>query len=202
MTHYRGVGFASLALSLTKKSLLSRLKYLLDLLHSLPAPREGWGKNFKTFRGNEMTNETNNRIFSCPYCGQRLSFLDGSVIKLNGWLHAPQFSCKSTYYVPAGLGEYGAIVGEGIQLREGAKVEFECTNSQCRHNFTSNYNDDLAEILMREGDKEYVVVFHKIYGRHATFLIDLEHRKLMKSFGPDKGLYANDLEKPINFFGS
>ena len=149
-----------------------------------------------------MSDEKKQRFY-CPYCNHKLSFLDGTIVKLAGRLHAEKFSCKVMFYIPAELGQYGAIVGEGVQLREGAKVEFECLNGACKENFTTAYDDNLAEIKMVDAEgREYIVVFSKIYGKKSTFLIDLKKRELLKSYGEHSEEYASEFEKPLNFFGS
>jgi len=141
-------------------------------------------------------------IYVCPYCGQKLSFLAGTIIKMVGRLHSPTFSCKTMFYISAKLGQYGAIVGEGVRIKEGANVEFECINSSCKKNFTAAYDDNLAEIKMvdAKGD-EYVVVFNKVFGRSSTFLIDLKAKKLIEAFGEHANEYNQELDDQINFFG-
>ena len=141
--------------------------------------------------------------YFCPVCDQKLSFLGGTIIKMVGRLHAETFSCKAMFYVPAELGQYGAIVGEGARLKEGAKVEFECINGACKENFTSAYDDDLAEIKMIDPEgREFVVVFNKIYGRRSTFVVDLKKKSLLKSYGEHSNDFEPDFDKPLNFFGS
>jgi hypothetical protein len=131
-----------------------------------------------------------------------MSFLSGTLIKIAGRLHAEFFSCKAMFYIPAELGEYGAIVGEGVRIRDGAKVDFECINGKCKRSFTSSYDDNLAEIKMVDDDgTEYVVVFNRIYGRRATFLIDIKEASLVESYGEHAEEYAFNFEKKLNFFG-
>ena len=140
--------------------------------------------------------------YLCPFCGQKLSFLDGTIIKMVGRLHSDTFSCKAMFYVPATLGHYGAIVGEGVRLKEGAKVEFECINGACKENFTCAYDENLAEIKgVEESGREYVVVFNKNYGRRCTFLVDLKKKSLIKSYGEHASEHVPDFDKPLNFFG-
>lgn len=150
-----------------------------------------------------MTEPIQKPRFYCPYCNQKLSFLSGTVIKMVGRMHAEHFSCKTMFYIPAKLGQYGAIVGEGVRLREDAKVEFECINGACKRNFTTSYDDNLAEIKLVASDgREYVVVFNKIYGKHATFLVDYKNKSLLESYGEDANACRPDFKKPINFFGA
>lgn len=142
-------------------------------------------------------------LFSCPHCGQKLSFLDGTLVKLAGRLHAETFSCKAMFYIPAKLGEYGAIVGEGVRIKEGARVEFECINGACKHNFTSSHDPDLAEVLMTDQNgRKFAVVFNKVFGKRSTYLVDFKRHELLESFGEDADLYAADFDKPRNYFGA
>ena len=141
-------------------------------------------------------------LYFCPYCNQKLSFLDGTAIKMVGRLHAPTFSCKTMIYISARLGQYGAIVGEGLRINEGAVVEFECINGACKRNFTSAYDVGLAEIKMvDDAGQDYVVVFNKTFGRRSTFLVDLRERTLVSSFGEHANEDAPDFGKALNFFG-
>jgi hypothetical protein len=124
------------------------------------------------------------------------------MIRMAGRLHAATFSCRSTFYLPARLGKYGAIVGDDIQVREGAVVEFECINPACQRNFTAGYDSDLAEIKMTDADgRPYVVVFNKTCGRHSTFLVDWKAKALVSSFGPHANEDTPDFGKGLNFFG-
>lgn len=149
-----------------------------------------------------MTDTDTKPTYSCPYCGQKLSFLDGTIIKLVGRLHSEHFSCKTMFYVPAGLGEYGAIVGEGVRLQDGARVQFECINGACKHDLTTAYDADLAEVKMvRDDGREFAVAFNKVYGRHSTFLVDVKEKTLVEAYGEHASQFSPDFEKPINFFG-
>lgn len=149
-----------------------------------------------------MSNPVGKRTFICPYCNQKLSFLDGTLIKMMGRLHAETFSCKTMIYIPAQLGHYGAIVGEGVRMKEGAKIEFECINGSCKRNFTTEYDKHLAEIKMVDSEeKEFVVVFNKTFGKNSTFLVDYKARKLVTAYGEDADDFTLDFDKPINFFG-
>lgn len=140
--------------------------------------------------------------FSCPYCGQDLSSLEGTVVRMAGRLHAATFSCRAMFYLPARLGQYGAIVSDDVQVREGAVVEFECVNPKCQRNFTTAYDNDLAEIKMTDGEgREFVVVFNKTYGRCSTFLVDWSAKALVSSFGNHADEDTPDFGKGLNYFG-
>ncbi len=141
--------------------------------------------------------------FFCPKCQQKLSFLEGTVIKMIGRLHAPTFSCQTYIYVPAKLGQHGAIIGEGVSLEEGAMVELECINAACAHNFTTPYNAELAEIAMVDaGETPFKVVFNKVWGKHTTFVLDMRSKTVIQHFGEDaEGFFASEEERGRNFFG-
>lgn len=150
-----------------------------------------------------MSSEPGKRTFYCPYCGEKLSFLDGTIIKLEGVLESETFAVRTQFFFHSALGQYGAIVGGNVQIKEGAKVEFHCINPRCNTNFTANYNHELAEIRMVDGNgRDFVVVFHKMYGRRATFVVDPTDRKLVDAFGEHADLYAETFERPLNFFGA
>ena len=141
--------------------------------------------------------------FRCPYCSQKLSFLDGSIVKLTGRLRADTFSCKTLFYIPAMLGEYGAIVGEGVRIQEGAKVDFECINGACKRSLTSSYDDNLAELRMvDEAGREFAVAFNRIYGRRSTYLIDIKSTEVVESYGEHAEEFALTFSKKLNFFGA
>jgi len=140
--------------------------------------------------------------YYCPYCNQKLSFFDGTIVKLAGRLHAEHFTCKTMIYVSGKLGQYGGIVGEGVRVREGARMEFECTNGACKANFTTSYDDNLAEIKLIDGEgREFAVIFNKIYGKRSTFIVDVKEKTLSKKYGQDAQEFQPDFDKPLNFFG-
>jgi len=141
--------------------------------------------------------------FYCPYCNEQLSHFEGTVIKMKGVLSCNTFESVTNFYLPGAIGKYGSIVDDHIKLKDGAKVEFRCPNPKCDRSFTTDYDDDLAEIKMIDDDgHEYVVVFNRIYGIHSTFVVDYKKKKLESSYGEDREIYLHDFEKPVNFFGA
>lgn len=143
------------------------------------------------------------RTFFCPHCGEKLSFLDGAIIRMDGVLACDTFSVRAQFFFPAALGQYGVVVAGDVQVEEGARVEFHCPNRLCNKNFTSPYNHDLAEVRMEDEDgRAFVVVFHKTHGRQATFLIDPQDRTVLGSFGAHAETYAETFQRPLNFFGA
>ena len=150
-----------------------------------------------------MSQENEKRTFFCPYCHEKMSFLGGTIIKMDGVLHSDTFTVRTPFYFPAEIGHYGVIVGGGVEVRDGAKVEFHCFNPTCNKNFTATYNHELAEIRMEDGNgREYVAVFNKIYGRRSTFVIDLVDNKMVSSHGDDADHYEDTFERPLNHFGA
>jgi hypothetical protein len=150
-----------------------------------------------------MAAEPAKRTFYCPHCGQKLSFLDGTMVKMEGLLECSSFTVRAQFFLPAELGRYGAIVAGDVEIRDGARVEFFCINPRCDANFTAGYNADLAEIRMvDEHGHEYVVVFNKVYGRRATFVVDWKERKLVDTYGEHAGRYAATFERTLNYFGA
>ncbi len=140
--------------------------------------------------------------FYCPYCNEKLSHLEDSIIKMKGVLECETFSCEADVILPSTLGHYSAMTDEWITMRDGAKVDFHCTNPRCNRSFTAPYDDDLAEIKMiDEENHEFIVVFNRIYGQHSTFVVDYKKKKLENSFGEDKKRYLHDFDEPVNFFG-
>ena len=140
--------------------------------------------------------------YFCPYCNEKLSRLNGIVIKMLGLLRSEKFDILTTFYIPGSIGQYDGIVEAKVTLRDGVKVDFMCINPKCQKSFTTNYDDDLAEIKMIDDDgHEYVVVFNRIYGKHSTFVVDYKRKELTSSFGEDKEIYIQDFDRPVNFFG-
>jgi len=150
-----------------------------------------------------MPADLGKKTFFCPHCGEKLSFLDGTMVKMDGLLEAPTFTARAQFYFPAELGRYGAIVAGPVELREGARVELRCPSPRCGASFTTAYNHDLAEIRMvDENGREHVVVFHKTYGRRATFVVDMREHRLTATFGEHAASYAGTFERPLNYFGN
>ncbi len=142
------------------------------------------------------------KTFYCPHCGQKLSFLDGTLLKLEGLLEAPTFSVRTVVIVPAEVGRYGAIVAGDVEIRDGARVEFGCSNARCGANFTAAYHPDLAEIRMvDESGQEFVVIFNKIYGRHSTFVINRQAARVVQTSGEHASSYAALFDRPLSYFG-
>jgi len=89
-------------------------------------------------------------------------------------------------------GDYGLIFDPEFSLEEGEMVEFACP--VCGGDLRSAADPHFVEILLDLGGASYSKVeFSRIYGEHATFIID---GRQVEAFGED----APDFED-INFFG-
>jgi hypothetical protein len=142
-------------------------------------------------------------VYFCPRCGEKLSFLDGTIVKMDGVLKSHAFTVRTQFFLPARLGHYGAIVAGEVDVKQGSKVEFRCFNPRCNANFTAAYDDDLAEVRMVDVDgQEYVVVFNRIFGNRSTFVVNWRESRLVNSFGEHAGEYLAAFERPLNFFGA
>ncbi len=140
--------------------------------------------------------------FYCPYCNTKLSYLEGSIIKMLGKLKSSKFNAATYFYIPGVIGRYDAVVEGRFELKDGLKVDFCCINPKCERSFTTDYDDDLAEIKMIDDDgREYVVVFNRIYGKHSTFVVDYKRKQIAGSYGEDKDVYIHDFDRDVNFFG-
>jgi hypothetical protein len=90
-------------------------------------------------------------------------------------------------------GNYQSIVDESFALREGETVELCCP--ACGHDLASSAAHRLAEILLlRPGAAPRRVEFSRVYGEHATFILDGEK---IVPYGDDAGAFDR-----VNFFGA
>jgi hypothetical protein len=143
------------------------------------------------------------RTFFCPYCQEKLSFIGGTIIKLEGVLRGDRFSVRAMFYFSAKLGDYGCEILGPVEVEEGARVEYHCINPECDRDLTASYSPELAELRMEDDSgRSYVVVFNKIYGRQATFLVDPDEKKLVEHFGEHAEVYADTFDRPLNYFGA
>lgn len=90
-------------------------------------------------------------------------------------------------------GDYNMIVDPSFTLADGSLANFHCP--VCDKSLTSPVNENFVEILLDQGGpRPSTVEFSRIFGEHATFIID---GKELTSFGED----ADDFDD-VNFFGS
>ena len=159
--------------------------------------------NDNACHGNVAHEPNGKHTYFCPRCGQKLSFLDGTIVKMDGVLRSDKFAVRTQVFLPARLGHYGAIVAGDVKIEDGTRVEFHCFNPTCDASFTSAYDDDLAEVRMVDADgQEYVVVFNRVFGSRSTFVVDWSESRLVNSFGEHADDYVENFDRPLNFFGA
>jgi len=90
-------------------------------------------------------------------------------------------------------GDYRLIVDPNFPLVKGEKATFHCP--VCDKSLISRVNDNFVEIMLDQGDaKPSTVEFSRVFGEHATFIID---GKELTAFGEDADDFGD-----VNFFGS
>lgn len=89
-------------------------------------------------------------------------------------------------------GNYTTIADDTFPLNKGEMAQFSCPI--CGQELTSQLSRNLAELLlMLPGLKVKRIQFSRIFGEHATFILDGE---TLTPYGEDADLYGK-----INFFG-
>jgi len=92
-------------------------------------------------------------------------------------------------------GNFKSICDQSVSsaVKDGDKVTFSCP--VCAEALTSPKNKDFCELILGgTGQKDRLVEFSRIFGRHATFIID----------GDDVSTFVGDDDDPdqVNFFGA
>ena len=147
------------------------------------------------------TSEPTPNAFFCPHCQRDLNPDNGPIITMKGTLDAETFSVTTDVFIPAVLGVYGRATATGVELREGARIEFSCP--ACGAALSRSADDELAQVGMRDQEgRLYLVSFNKSYGKQSTYLIDPEARQVESQYGDDAESYREDLDERLNFFGS
>jgi hypothetical protein len=127
------------------------------------------------------------REYRCPHCKTILN--PGTKIVLA----ARRGRRRGLILFSPQIGNYKTIRDPSFGLRIGDLVEFSCP--VCATSLTSSVNRKLSEIeLLQPGRRFVVVAFSRIYGEHATFVLNGES---LSPFGEDSGHYDR-----VNFFGS
>ena len=111
------------------------------------------------------------------------------------------FEVSCIFYLPSDLGRYDAILPEGVTLKKGATIEFLCP--ECKANLTTEFNPELAALKMiDERNAKFVVLFNKIYGKRATYVIDFSKKSFTQKYGPDaENIEEIDIDKNLHYFG-
>jgi hypothetical protein len=138
--------------------------------------------------------------FHCPFCDIPLNPGRGPIIKMKGRLECATFAVTTDVFLSAGLGVYGRLTANHIDIREGARIEFLCPSC---HSPFSQPDEELAQVRMHDAEgREFIVSFNKTYGKRSTFVIDPKKREVAQEFGEDALSYRDDIQKRMNFFGT
>lgn len=126
--------------------------------------------------------------FTCPHCDAVLN----PNVKIV--LVATYRKRRGIVLLSPQPGNYKFICDESVEsrLKPGAKVRFSCP--VCAGDLTSPAHDRFAELHMGAAGQEPVKIeFSRIFGTHATFVIDGEE---VTTYGEDVETFGN-----TNFFG-
>ncbi len=124
--------------------------------------------------------------YLCPFCRVVLNPNIKIVFSVHKGAH------RGLMLFNAKPGDYGFIADPDFPLNEGETVNFHCP--VCAKSLTSPTNDHFIEVLLDQGDSTLSKVeFSRVYGEHATFIVDGED---VEAYGED----AQDFDD-INFFG-
>jgi hypothetical protein len=123
--------------------------------------------------------------YLCPKCRAELNPGTKIILKAN------LSSLKGLFLFSPRLGDYEVIHPADFPVHSGEEVEFSCPI--CSFDLTSPRSEQFAELLLAQGDELGQVVFSKVMGKQATFLIMPQRTE---TFGRDVGAYST-----TNFFG-
>ncbi|MBN2722772.1 MAG: hypothetical protein JXR95_01740 [Deltaproteobacteria bacterium] len=138
--------------------------------------------------------------YFCPHCEAVLNENDESGVVLKGRLNGSGFSVSFQVSVPSQLGVYGATFPDYIEIDRGVLVDFCCPH--CNGDLSMEEAPNHASIKMRDSEDRWrFVSFNREYGKHSSFLFDVESHELIASYGEHQQQYKNDFNKPLNFFG-
>lgn len=123
--------------------------------------------------------------FLCPKCKAELNPGTKIILKAN------LSSLKGLFLFSPSLGDYEVIHPADFPTHPGEEIEFSCP--VCSFDLTSPRSEQFAELLIQQGGEEGRVIFSKVMGEQATFLVLPERTE---SFGRDVDGYST-----VNFFG-
>jgi len=125
-------------------------------------------------------------IYACPHCRATLNPHTKLI------LAARRGKRRGLILLSPQPGNYKSIIHESFPLAQGDMVEFACP--ACAAVLTSPASSRLAEVLLvMPGQRARRVEFSRVYGEHATFILDGEK---VVPYGDDAGSYER-----VNFFG-
>ncbi len=164
---------------MAKKILKNNKKYIASILVKLK-------------KYNAMSMETKKKRdldYYCPHCKTKLN--QAEVSNPKGYIH---FWVKnyqgqwSTIFVNPELGNYEVIKDSNFQWKKGEVLEILCP--YCKQDLSLSQGSLRAKILAkdRETQEEMMIIFSKIIGEHLTYIMDMQERRVIDSYGE----HAND----------
>ena len=117
---------------------------------------------------------------SCPSCATHLNPREDLI------LAATTRGQKGLVLLHPEPGNYRVSLSHGFPLERGDVVQFFCP--LCRADLTSALDANLVQLesTSHEGDEKGIVVFSRVYGDHATFVVT---RGTVNAFGEDAKVY-------------
>ena len=127
------------------------------------------------------------KTYHCPHCNAVLNPNEKVIFVVDDG------GRRGLMLLSAKPGDYRLIADPDFPLVQGAAADFTCP--VCRTSLISAANEHFVEIRLDQGGGGLSTVqFSRVFGEHATFIID--GRELVR-YGED----AEDFED-VNFFGS
>ncbi len=123
--------------------------------------------------------------FLCPKCRAELNPGTKIILKAN------LSSLKGLFLFSPSLGDYEVISPSDFPTHPGEEIEFSCP--VCSFDLSSARSEHFAELLFLKGEEEGRVIFSKVVGEQATFLVLNDKTE---TFGRDVDGYST-----VNFFG-
>ncbi len=124
--------------------------------------------------------------FRCPHCRAVLN-PNVKIVFVVSWNER-----RGLLLLNARPGDYGLIADPDFSLEAGDVCDFFCP--VCDTNLESKSSADFVEVVLDHGNTtESKVEFSRMFGKHATFIID---GREVSSYGEDAGDFGE-----LNFFG-
>ncbi|MCU0691234.1 MAG: hypothetical protein MUF54_07530 [Polyangiaceae bacterium] len=112
------------------------------------------------------------RKYFCPFCDAHLN-PSAKIV-----LIAARASRRALVLLSPLPGDYDVILPRGFDLDATDEVTFVCP--VCTHSLTSEKDASMAELRFAGNEEGGSVVFSRVYGRHATYVIA---EGIVRSFG-------------------
>ena len=113
--------------------------------------------------------------YRCPRCEATLN-PDRSVILIA--VHAETRALVGFHPEP---GNYEVYLPPGVQVEKGSRWLFSCP--LCHADLTAEENEDLCQLVLADGEETARVLFSRIAGEQATFLVGGD--RVQATHGPD-----------------